>query len=1289
MDITLRNSIHSDAQSFMTHESAIQARILSGAPGDLASITVVTPGVEIINTAGDLTLGLANPTGSDNPEGLSGADWDLSSMRYGSKSAPGFLTLRASSDIVFNNSLSDGFVSVQPGIEDPSIYTNNLTYEENGHSRLWLASLKTIQDGLPINLQSWSYTIAAGSDQSASDLKTTLGLNLLEDNKGSILIGEFYSAVANTLDPDTNPDASQDMAGVGQYGSTANHLRINLTEIDEGTYDEEGNVITEGTGLLKDMGTRYEVVRTGTGDITIQAGRDIQLRNQFASIYTAGVALPDATRIFEAGDFLTPLVAFDSVSHPEQGSMGKPSQTYAPQWSMAGGNIEVFAGKDIARMTQFTDLDGNISTIYDSSHQFTSNWLYRRGHVDSSTGKFGAVRFLDSNGEQIEDTSASTTWWIDHSNFFQGFGTLGGGDISLSAKNDIVNTDAVAPTNARMAGLDGDGNTLAPSSAKLLEFGGGDVSIQAGRNIDGGLYHVERGTGRLAAGSEVKTNSARSPSLGLLGSLGAYSESLLTSTDPEIFLPETWLPTALFLGKGSFEVSAKKDVLLGPIANAFLMPTGLGNKFWYKTYFSTYGEDSRVDASSLGGDVSFRTATILPLEFGAKPILTAWINQQNLFDLEGADLYSSSRQPWARLSESTLEGFNSVMQLLAPNLLATSFTGSINTTGSMTLAPAPLGNLELVASKAINGFNPAGKTEFQDEAGNLSTLMGWISSTMSVSDANPSAIPSPLLPMSYLGFAGEEAELYESAANFMTGLDQALTESGSYSGNDAAIDVKRKRHGSSLLHDKDVQPIKVYAGIGDISGISLFSPKRAHIVSGGSISDVSLYIQNLAATDVSIVSAGGDIIPYNEASTLRTVASDISSGNTVLDTPRTTAGNKLITALAGDIQISGPGILEVLAGANLDLGTGENLIDGTGTGIVSIGNARNPNLPFDGASIVALSGITGKTEKAALGLADSTLSFNDLSSLVDPGIIVEPISDSAEHLAIANLQTLFAMISKTGEDYPQSASYEPALGAVDSVFADLSGKGEIFTRSRDIRTVSGGQIVLAAPRGGLTMASDIFGNPLTPPGIVTEYGGSVSILTDGDVDIGRARIFTLRGGDMTIWSTTGDIAAGSSPKTVVTAPPTRVLIDSPSADVKTDLGGLATGGGIGVLASVENVEPGNVYLLAPQGTVDAGDAGIQSTGNLNIAAVTVVNADNIATGGASAGVPTSAPSAAAPVSVSPSAASSTAATSSAAQSMANQNQSPKEVDEAPSLISVEVLGYGGGDTQEEEDEKEG
>jgi hypothetical protein len=39
--------------------------------------------------------------------------------------------------------------------------------------------------------------------------------------------------------------------------------------------------------------------------------------------------------------------------------------------------------------------------------------------------------------------------------------------------------------------------------------------------------------------------------------------------------------------------------------------------------------------------------------------------------------------------------------------------------------------------------------------------------------------------------------------------------------------------------------------------------------------------------------------------------------------------------------------------------------------------------------------------------------------------------------------------------------------------------------------------------------------------------------------------------------------------------------------------------------------------------------------------------------------------------------------------MGGQNQTPREAAEAPSLISVEVLGCGGGDAEKEEEEKEG
>ena len=147
------------------------------------------------------------------------------------------------------------------------------------------------------------------------------------------------------------------------------------------------------------------------------------------------------------------------------------------------------------------------------------------------------------------------------------------------------------------------------------------------------------------------------------------------------------------------------------------------------------------------------------------------------------------------------------------------------------------------------------------------------------------------------------------------------------------------------------------------------------------------------------------------------------------------------------------------------------------------------------------------------------------------------------------------------------------------------------------------------------------------------------------------------------------------------APPTRVVIDPQSADVQTDLAGLATGGGIGVLATVAGVAPGDVDLIAPAGTIDAGDAGIRVSGNLNIAANSVLNAGNIQVAGSSAGTPAApsvgAPSVAAAPPPPPQPTSGPA--SSADAGTRQEDKRPVAPPEVPSIIVVEVLGYGGGD----------
>ena len=1123
------------------------------------------------------------------------SDWNLSTYRFGSNGAPGVLTLRASGNLVFYNALSDGFTS-------------------SANTALLLAQNPL----LPLNSQSWSYRLTSGADFSAADFQRVQAISILAANSGSFLLGKL---VTNN---NGNPIAS---GGLNALTSAA-------------------------------ISGRYQVIRTGSGDITVSAGRDVQFLNEFATIYTAGTAVADPTI---GGNFVVP----PSISISTQGTLGAVQQnpTYAAQYSLAGGNVLINAQQNIEHLTQ----NNSGQLVADSQKQIPDNWLYRRGYVDPLTGDFGVTAKGDIG---------STSWWVDFSNFFEGVGALGGGNVSLFAGHDVSNVDAVAPTNGRVTYQTSTGDLLAANQS-LVELGGGDVKVRAGHNIDAGIYYVENGRGTLRAGNSIVTNSTRSASLGAL--------AVPASINPS---PAQWLPTTLFLGKGTFDVSAAGDVLLGPVVNPFLLPGGVSNAFWRKSYFSTYAAADAVNVTSLGGSVTLRESATMPGASTATSILQNWMNAVHL--LASNPVSVSYYQPWLRLDETSVIPFSTVFTLLPGTLRATAFSGDINLVGTLNLSPSPSGTIELAAAGAINGLQITGITT---QASTGSTpLKIWDSATVNLSDANPASIPGVKSPYAYQVQAGIVAgNARTTADSFLSFIDQMFAETGSSTGSAAVIQTQQALHGSSLLHANDPDPIRLYAGSGNISGLTLFSAKSAEIVAGGDITDIAFYIQNTGSSDVSVVSAGRDIIPYDANSLLRVSAQ--AAGNLL--------GNGQ-TALAGDIQISGPGTLEVLAGHDLDLGTGTNNADGTGVGITSIGNARNPNLPFAGADIIAAAGLgnaiaglagsnfTGFLDKyLADGVAGSTGYLAELQDFFGGSLTLDATTIKtlpAKIQAEIALQLFYLVLRDTGRNHnlagsPGFGSYADGFAAIKALFPDSSGTGgDINTRSRDIRTKSGGNISLLAPGGGLTLATSTIGSPLAPPGIITEDGGNISIFTDGSVEIGISRIFTLRGGNEIIWSSTGDIAAGSSSKTVQSAPPTRVLIDPQSANLKLDLAGLATGGGIGVLATVGGVPPGSVDLIAPAGTVDAGDAGIRATGNLNIAAVKVLNAGNIQAGGTTGGVPT------APVIATPniggltSGASSSAAANSAAQSVANQARpSAEPTPEQPSTITVEVLGYGGGE----------
>ncbi|MCX6963500.1 MAG: filamentous hemagglutinin family protein, partial [Verrucomicrobia bacterium] len=927
---------------------------------------------------------------------------------------------------------------------------------------LWLAPLsETIaaspgHTSLPLNAQSWSYRLSAGSDLGASDYRQVATSS--SEFGGSLRLGKNY---------------------------------------DQALFGPGGNSFLTSTAVSG----RFQVIRTGTGDIDISSANDVTLLNQFASIYSAGVRLQNYSSIFVQNDFSVPII-IDSQSQGDLlgAAQRNNSSRYPVQYAMAGGNIRIAAKDELNRKTG--------ANIDDSSRQLPSNWLYRRGFVDKTTGEYGTGGY-QSGPTNFDPNPASTTWWVDYSNFFAGVGALGGGDINLIAGGNIENFDAAIPTNARAPIGKAD-------ATKIHETGGGDLLVKSGGDIDAGVYYVERGQGKIQAKGSIITNATRSPSLGIIDSM----------TSPKLEDSLTWLPTTLFVGKSTFQVDAQQDILLGPIANAFLLPQGTNNRYWNKSYFNTFSSTSGVLVTSLGGSIRHRTEAQLPTALNPRPLLGVWSDTQ----MELSNSNASNYHPWLRLAETAVEPMDSLVATLPPNLVSTALSGDIILSGDLTLFPSRTGTIDLLAAGKIDALQPLGYSDF--------FALGRV-----------------------------KTNLASTSASIFTPYLEKFTEIGSFSGAYSSASFQTNLHDSSLLHGSDQNPIRIYAEDGNIEGLTVFSSKAARIFASEDIADVSFYIQNTSPKDISIVASGRDILPYSASTNLRALAS--LPGNSV-------TGDS--GPLAGDIQISGPGFLEVLAGRNLDLGTGSRNSDGTGAGITSIGNLRNPALPLTGSDMIVMAGIGPST-----GLSASTLKLDRL--LGAQGNNLSSIGETIEARALKAIDLLFETLRITAKEAVETGSYETGKQAIASIFE--SGNGRVITHSRDIVTRSGGDLSVLAPYGDISIASTIKDPSSTPPGVLTEYGGAVQILAMGDVSIGKGRIFTLRGGDITIWSSTGDIAAGTSAKTVVSAPPTRVIVDVQSAVVKTDLAGLATGGGIGVLAAVESVPAGDVFLIAPEGVVDA------------------------------------------------------------------------------------------------------
>jgi filamentous hemagglutinin len=845
-----------------------------------------------------------------------------------------------------------------------------------------------------------------------------------------------------------------------------------------------------------------------------------------------------------------------------------------------------------------------------------------------------------------------------------------GGDVSLRALGDVSSVTRSEQLYSnwlyRQGRLDATqtGYTTQPSwwvrfekfEQGVATLGGGNVTIQAGGKVEN-----LSASAATQARTETLDGAAAGPNTSTIKKTGGGSVRVETGTDllggqyyadnGELVVKAAGnvaegglvsgrkLYTILALGDAHARVQARGDMNIHAVINPHMVVqssgganANLGNtpdNSPMLSMFNSYGDNSTVTLSSAVGNVNFHN---LP-DGGASRSSTGSSESLVALNTNAGAYRRSLNFGFGGIDYSA----SAALGLLPSSVKLTSFQGDVLLNGGSrsVMRPSPAGNLEVLAAGSVR-------------------LPG--SNGITMSDSAP--FPDVRNPA-------------ESTSRFPANA-----------------------HALVPVHAGDNQPVRIYAVAGDVQGDvnrkTLILPKSFSVKAGRDVRDVGITAQNIAPTDVSSIEAGRDVV-YSLL----------------------TSGRRTQNAY---IEISGPGRLEVIAGRDINLGAS--------AGLVSHGNVDNLALPAQGASIHVAAGVgaggidySGALDRLLTTLdgpnADDTnlwharwLTGNNALSQSEAAQAVRAIrASSAENQRTRVRSMLFTALQQTGVDRndpssPYAGDYARGYAAIELLFPSQNADGSARTYQGDINlfasrilTEAGGDIEFMAPGGKV-----IVGLQNTPADLldkqtastatgqkdagvlgmaVVSAPGSVKGFARDDILVNQSRILAVGGGDVMLWSSEGDIDAGKGKKTASVVPPPVDLIDA-DGNVKRVLQGAATGSGIGALPT-PGAAPGDVYLVAPRGTVNAGDAGIRAT-NVNIAAALVVGTDNIAASGSSVGVPVADTSA-----VTATASGATSAGNEAAKALADMNKATNDKAEdeeekkksfKPTFVRVEVVGYG-------------
>ncbi|WP_183027186.1 filamentous haemagglutinin family protein [Variovorax sp. UMC13] len=956
--------------------------------------------------------------------------------------------------------------------------------------------------------------------------------------------------------------------------SAANALSVRqATQLAAGS----GNVVV-GTA------TAGSLVRTGTGDLQLAAGRDLDLAHQASVIYTAGRS--DST-VWADFTTLPSSIELQGPSwDPSIGTVALPTAAYGVQ----GGNLELRTGGDIRSVA-----------VAGAEAQFFGEWLRRLGRKEPTLSGTPGVVTVDMPFQPGEQA----TWFVDYAKFNQGVGALGGGNVTVQAGGGIDDLLVAQPTHGRVRG----GRT-AGEAMTLVLGNGGAMKVTAEGAIRGGQYYIGRGEGHITAGEMTAGARAQAPVL-------AIGDSVLGVTT-----------------RGDLNVSTVADPLMTDqrYTNAYQ-----GSSTIYGGFMSGYTARSAVDLRSVGGDLVLGTADI--------------------GSLKGQDTYPSK-------------------------LALTALSGSVsNETGSYNPMQSD-DQMYYVPRTGLLFMMPSAQTELRVLA-DRDVRLGEIVMSRSA----PDMLPRPFNPMR--DWVSALRRWMIDPTGGLVGTPQSSTPELNWLADDHA-------------------PSRIYARSGDIVrrvSSKLVASEQLWLRAGEDIRGLRLDLRNNHADEVSMLAAGKDVI-------------GLIADPQLMNNPNTTA----------TIGIQGPGGLLVSAGRDV------YNVNAISQGNIQRWDANNfpeessrvQHLPDEGASITVMAGLQGKDPDYAAFVAaylDPTrvaaMPAHLVSTLADGTRVPRYLLDAQETRAGGQEKTVQRglvsyMKEMTGESFdplaawarfralpalaqevfarrvfqqelreagrnqntpdakgePVHGGYNRGYAAIETLFPGSDWKGSVLADSMTLRTMRGGDIDVLAP-GGHLQAASLTRIPAAGEGLVTLAGGHIGLFADDSVVVNRSRILafvpeaTQRGSDMIIWSSNGDVDAGRGAKTVRV--PSRPI-------VKTDVDGMTrvtersdmSGSGIGTVGD------GDVDLMAPKGTINAGDAGIRFAGNLNLAALHVLNADNIQGEGDVTGLPVVA---AVDIGALTNASAATAQATAAAQEVLQRERAAAR-QALPSVFTVRVLGFG-------------